>query len=41
MACYRNARLIRSITGVAHYPVEQRIAFQQFTVPHRSPHRSG
>ncbi|NWK78914.1 lysine N(6)-hydroxylase/L-ornithine N(5)-oxygenase family protein [Aquitalea sp. LB_tupeE] len=37
MACYRNARLIRSMTGVAHYPVEQRIAFQQFTVPQSQP----
>jgi lysine N6-hydroxylase len=37
MACYRNARLIRSISGVEHYPVEQRIAFQQFTAPDSLP----
>lgn len=37
MACYRNARLIHSITGIAHYPVEQRIAFQQFSVPPSQP----
>lgn len=32
MACYRNAWLIREMTGVEHYPIEQRIAFQQFGV---------
>lgn len=30
MACYRNACIIRSVTGVAHYPVEGQIAFQRF-----------
>lgn len=33
MACYRNAWIIREITGVEHYPIEQQIAFQQFGVP--------
>ncbi|MEM6831611.1 MAG: SidA/IucD/PvdA family monooxygenase, partial [Bacteroidota bacterium] len=32
MGCYRNAHIIKSITGVAHYPIETRIAFQQFEV---------
>jgi lysine N6-hydroxylase len=32
MACYRNAWLIRELSGVEHYPIEQRIAFQQFGV---------
>lgn len=30
MACYRNAWLIREISGVEHYPIEEKIAFQQF-----------
>ncbi|ASP37546.1 alcaligin biosynthesis protein [Bacterioplanes sanyensis] len=33
MACYRNSWLVRAITGVEHYPIEQRIAFQDFTIP--------
>ncbi|TQV84724.1 alcaligin biosynthesis protein [Exilibacterium tricleocarpae] len=33
MACYRNAYIIREITGVEHYPLEQRIAFQRFAAP--------
>jgi len=33
MACYRNAWLIKEITGVEHYPIESKIAFQQFAVP--------
>lgn len=32
MGCYRNARIINSITGRDCYPVEKRIAFQQFSV---------
>lgn len=32
MACYRNSHIIRSLTGKDHYPIEQRIAFQQFGV---------
>ncbi len=32
MACYRNSFIINEITGVAHYPIEKRIAFQQFNV---------
>ncbi|MGK5019277.1 lysine N(6)-hydroxylase/L-ornithine N(5)-oxygenase family protein [Janthinobacterium lividum] len=33
MACYRNATIVREITGVEHYAIEQRIAFQQFALP--------
>lgn len=33
MACYRNAHIIKALTGVEHYPVEERIAFQEFGVP--------
>ncbi|GHB07772.1 lysine N(6)-hydroxylase/L-ornithine N(5)-oxygenase family protein [Modicisalibacter luteus] len=33
MACYRNACIIRELTGIEHYPIEQRIAFQQFGAP--------
>lgn len=32
MGCYRNAILIREMTGVDHYAIEKRIAFQQFMV---------
>lgn len=32
MACYRNSYIIKEITGVEHYPIEKRIAFQQFGV---------
>jgi lysine N6-hydroxylase len=32
MACYRNSYIIKEITGIAHYPIEKRIAFQQFEV---------
>lgn len=32
MACYRNSYIIKEITGVEHYPVEKRIAFQQFGI---------
>jgi len=32
MACYRNSYIIKELTGKDHYPVEQRIAFQQFEV---------
>ncbi|MBL6447828.1 lysine N(6)-hydroxylase/L-ornithine N(5)-oxygenase family protein [Fulvivirga sp. 29W222] len=32
MACYRNSHIIKSLTGKDHYPIEQRIAFQQFGV---------
>ncbi|MEQ6289212.1 lysine N(6)-hydroxylase/L-ornithine N(5)-oxygenase family protein [Vogesella sp. GCM10023246] len=37
MACYRNSWLIRTMTGVEHYPVERQIAFQQFAVPEAAP----
>ncbi|WP_448546468.1 lysine N(6)-hydroxylase/L-ornithine N(5)-oxygenase family protein [Thalassotalea fusca] len=33
MAAYRNSYLIRELTGVEHYPIESRIAFQQFATP--------
>jgi len=33
MAAYRNSYLIREISGVEHYPIESRIAFQQFAAP--------
>lgn len=32
MACYRNSILIKELTGKEHYPIEKRIAFQQFEV---------
>ncbi|WP_445710376.1 lysine N(6)-hydroxylase/L-ornithine N(5)-oxygenase family protein [Flavobacterium sp.] len=32
MACYRNSYIIKEITGEEHYPIEKRIAFQQFEV---------
>ena len=33
MACYRNSCIIRAMTGKEYYPVERRIAFQQFSAP--------
>jgi lysine N6-hydroxylase len=33
MVCYRNACIIKEITGKEYYPIEQSIAFQQFAVP--------
>jgi lysine N6-hydroxylase len=33
MACYRNAHIIKALTGVEHYPIEERIAFQEFGIP--------
>lgn len=32
MAAYKNSYIIKEITGVEHYPIEQKIAFQQFEV---------
>ncbi|MBP2831642.1 lysine N(6)-hydroxylase/L-ornithine N(5)-oxygenase family protein [Aquimarina sp. U1-2] len=32
MACYRNSYIIKELTGTNHYPIEKRIAFQQFDV---------
>ncbi len=32
MACYRNSIIIKEILGKAFYPIEERIAFQQFSV---------
>lgn len=33
MGPYRNSWIIRELTGREHYPIEQRIAFQEFGVP--------
>jgi len=33
MACYRNSYIIKEITGVEHYAIETKIAFQEFGVP--------
>lgn len=33
MACYRNSCIIRELVGYEFYPVEKRIAFQQFSAP--------
>ncbi|MDM9560638.1 lysine N(6)-hydroxylase/L-ornithine N(5)-oxygenase family protein [Bordetella petrii] len=33
MSCYRNSCIIRELTGVEHYKIEQRIALQDFAVP--------
>jgi len=33
MVCYRNASIIKAVTGKAYYPIEQSIAFQQFSAP--------
>jgi lysine N6-hydroxylase len=33
MVCYRNACIIKAVTGKEHYPIEQSIAFQQFSAP--------
>lgn len=32
MAAYKNSYIIKEITGIEHYPIEQKIAFQQFEV---------
>ena len=32
MACYRNSYIIKELTGTDYYPIEKRIAFQQFGV---------
>lgn len=32
MGCYRNAYIIREMTGRDYYPIENRIAFQQFAI---------
>ncbi|MCA9484817.1 MAG: lysine N(6)-hydroxylase/L-ornithine N(5)-oxygenase family protein [Nitrospina sp.] len=31
MACYRNSIILRELTGREHYPVEKKIAFQEFS----------
>jgi len=36
MACYRNSYILREITGKEYYPIEERIAFQQFSAPANS-----
>jgi lysine N6-hydroxylase len=33
MACYRNSCIIRAITGHEYYPIERKIAFQEFAAP--------
>ncbi|MGK5445329.1 lysine N(6)-hydroxylase/L-ornithine N(5)-oxygenase family protein [Micromonospora sp. URMC 105] len=33
MGAYRNSWIIRELTGREHYPIEERIAFQEFGVP--------
>lgn len=33
MACYRNSCIIRDLLGYEYYPIEKRIAFQQFSAP--------
>ena len=33
MCCYRNAHIVRQLLGYAYYPIERRIAFQEFGVP--------
>ncbi|MEE7627721.1 lysine N(6)-hydroxylase/L-ornithine N(5)-oxygenase family protein [Methylobacter sp. Wu8] len=33
MVCYRNACIIKAVTGQEHYPIEQSIAFQRFSAP--------
>ena len=37
MACYRNACILRAVTGREIYPVETRIAFQTFGLPQAAP----
>lgn len=32
MACYRNSIIIKEVLGKAYYPIEERIAFQQFSI---------
>jgi len=33
MSCYRNSCILRELTGVEHYKIEQRIALQDFSIP--------
>ncbi|WP_343697862.1 lysine N(6)-hydroxylase/L-ornithine N(5)-oxygenase family protein [Flavobacterium sp.] len=33
MVCYRNSYIIKELTGIEHYAVETKIAFQEFGVP--------
>ncbi len=37
MACYRNSRILKAITGIEHYRIEERIAFQTFGTPAPAP----
>ncbi|WP_374564064.1 lysine N(6)-hydroxylase/L-ornithine N(5)-oxygenase family protein [Ideonella sp.] len=37
MSCLRNAALVKELTGVDHYPVEERIALQHFEPPAGGP----
>lgn len=36
LACYRNSRLLRELTGHDHYPAEARVTFQDFHPPANS-----
>jgi lysine N6-hydroxylase len=33
MSCYRNSYILRELTGVEHYKIEQRVAIQDFAIP--------
>lgn len=33
MSCYRNSYILRELTGIEHYKIEQRIALQDFAIP--------
>ncbi|WP_338770464.1 SidA/IucD/PvdA family monooxygenase [Massilia sp. METH4] len=33
MSCYRNSYILRELTGVEHYRIEQRVALQDFAIP--------
>jgi lysine N6-hydroxylase len=37
MAAYRNSCIIRAMLGREYYPVEDRIAFQEFGTPEEAP----
>jgi len=34
MACYRNSVILRELLGYAPYPIEERVSFQTFGLPH-------
>lgn len=37
MACYRNSYIIKELLGYEYYPIEKRIAFQDFSAPVNEP----